>query len=779
MTGGAVDYRLENGLIHWLKNGGSMDTRWRCRLGQLVEGPSDAEEIKQRLNGIDSLRSRDAEAAELEFQLLAAAVHGDPVSHPKDAYVALLDFAKKSGFLLPADGPDISHPVHENNALSLRKDRARPKRRWQPPKTPLALLRRLQQTLHLRDVANETLLVYCESPLVAWADIHRAEIEEILTSIARSNRFGERAGLLAGLGKALESAGNVELTARALTLAFAVHRGGGGWMSFGDEKNEDLLVRAFEASRPVALAVLAQEMAHRNGEWGVTQHVIGFLGRHDDATLAAAIWDEACESMMVRLPGHKTAQGPFLPLDPDLVPTWTNDDAALFLILARISHPELRRKTAALCGAAWLIQSAPAKCVIAFREILKASLCFTHQLWLLHLLGQFESAPFVISQALAPELNAFVASGRYGTEKLALMLLERAKISVNGKPQRAGPIVSLTPPPNKLEAIMSLDVHDVVPQIAQLWSEFPEIVAGRFETVMRSDDLQMEKAKDRWEARRSISRKSYPLAKLHGWENELFADSLNEVLTGLDAHLWSEGKWNDRIEEGVLSLLLPSAEIPARHYWSRRVRPAWSLPPTLSDGVQEVQLVTGGQLDGWIRVAYFETYLEKESSYDEIKLSTRVMAGVVLGDSMPQGVLPLSYSDDKDWMRKARPLFSLDGFLGPVAGHSFFGVPFQFHELLGLARNVANTLNLSGRREIGPLDLFDDKGKPAVAFRWWKCRPLGDHGFAEETPRLSGGALLMRPDVFEQILATTKQHAVEAVSLHAVGTEELIAKHDP
>jgi len=774
--GGSYDYRLEDGLVHWLEKVDTMDTRWRCRLEQLVEGPSDVEEVKRRLNRIYLLLSQDPTAAGLEFQLLAAAVHGDPAKHPKEAYDALLDFAKKCGFVLAVGGPDISHPDQKDNTPTLSKDPVPPNPHWQPPKTPLALLRRFQEVLHARDVSNEALLVYCEVPLVGWAVSHRPEIEEILTFIARSNRFGDRASLLAGLGNALESAGKAELAAHALTLAFAGDRGGGGWLSFGDEEHEDLMVRAFKSCRPIALAVLAQEMMHRNGDWGVTQHVIGFLGRHDDVALAAVMWDEARESILVRLPGYETAQGPFLPFEPTSVPTWTNDDAALFLILARISHPELRRKTAALCAAAWLVQREPAKCVNAFREILKTSLCFTHQLWVLHLLGQFEPAPFIISQALATELNAFIASGRSGTEQLGLMLLNRAKLPVTVCPIRIAPIVSVTPPPNKLTAILSLDVHNVVPQIAQLWPDFPEIFAGRFETVMRSDDMHMERVKDRWEVRRSISRKSYPLARLHGWENELSADSLNEVLTGLEVHLWSKGEWDGYVWSNVLSMLLPSAEIPARHYWSRRVRPSWPLPSALPDGIQGVQFVPDGELADWKRIAYYETYLEKESGFDEIKVKTRVTAGVVLGDPLPHGVLPLRIADNEDWMRKARPLFALEGFSGVAAGHSFFGIPFQFHELLGLVPNLANMLNLSGRREIGPLDLLDAQGKLAVAFRWWQCRPLGDHGFADETPRLSGGALLMRPDVFGQILAVTKLHAFEAISLNFETTEELIAK---
>jgi hypothetical protein len=772
------DYRLEEGLVHWVAKVGPMDTQWRCRLEQLVKGPSDAKEIKQRLNRIELLHNQDPTAAELEFQLLAAAVHGDPLKHPKEAYCALIEFANKSGFVLPVGEPDIRLPDRIESEPALPTEAALPKPHWQPPKTPLVLLRRFQEVLHTRDVRNEDLLGYCKGPLVEWADSNRPEIEEILNFIARSNRFGDRAGLLAGLGTALESAGKTELAARALTLAFAGHRGGGGWLSFGDEEEEDLIVRAFKASRPIALAVLAQEMMHRNGDWGVTQHVIGFLGRHDDVALATAMWDEACESMLVRLPGHETAQGAFVPFDPTSVPTWTRDDAALFLILARISHPELRRKTAALCAAAWLVQREPAKCLTAFGDILKTSLCFTHQLWMLHLLLQFEPAPFVISRAMVAELNASVSSGRFGTEQIALILLNRAKISVGGQPKRKAPLVSHTPPEYKLRAIMSLDVYDIVPRITQMWQDFPEIVAGRFETIMRSSDLQMERVRDRWEARRSVSRKSYPLAEFHGWENELFADSLNEVLIGLEAHLWSEGKWNDRVNPQVLRALLPSAEIPARHYWTRRVRPSWPLPSVLSDSIQEVQSVPDGELTGWKRIAYFERYLEMETSFGEIKSSTRATAVVVLGDPVPPGEELFHFSDNRDWMRRARRLFALEGVSGAVAGHTFFGIPFQVHELLGLAPNLANTLNLSGRREIGPLDLFDDEGKIAVAFRWWQCRPLGDHGFADETPRLSGGALLMRPDVFDAILAATKLDAVETISLHVEDTEELIAKQE-
>lgn len=777
--GGSYDYRLEDGLVHWVENAGTIDTRWRCRLEQLVEGPPDTDEIRRRLVRIELLRNQDAAGAELEFQLLAAAVHGDPLRHPKQGYDALLDYAKKSGFPLPAGGPDISPPEHKDNTSDPPKDPAPPKLRWQPPKTPLALLRRFQEVLHGHDVPNDQLLAYCEVPLVGWADGHRPEVEEILTFIARANRFGDRADLLTGLGKSLESAGKAELAARALTLAFAGHRGGRGWLSFGDEEHEDLLARAFKASRPIALEVLAEEMVHQNGNWGVTRHVIGFLGRYDDVALATAMWDEARESLLVRLPGHEIAQGPFLLFEPARVPTWTHDDAALFLILARISHPERRRKTAALCAAAWFVQREPGKCISAFREILKTSMCFTHQQWLLHLLVEYEPAPFSISCGLAPELNDFVGSGRCSTEQLALMSLNRAKAPVTGRVARNKHVVGVTLSPSEQRRILSLDAHNVVTKVESLWPDFPEMVASRFETIMRSDDVHKGRMKDRWQSCRSIAHNSYPRARFHGWEYELFTDSLNEVLTGLETELWSTGEWDERVWPKVLSWLLPDTEIPARHYWSRRVRPSWPLPSTLSEGLQPIQAIPDGELCGWRRIAYFETYLDCESSFKEIREQTRVTAGVILGDqapSLPKDVFPLQFLDDRPWQRRLRPLFPLGAIPNAIAGLSEFDIPLEFHELLGLIPGLIAALELVPRTDLGPLDLFDKHGNLAVAYRWWRCRPLGDHGFADENPRLFGGNLLMRPDIFAELVAATEIRPFEAIALIVENTEQLIAK---
>ncbi|RYF45839.1 MAG: hypothetical protein EOO38_15305 [Cytophagaceae bacterium] len=96
--------------------------------------------------------------------------------------------------------------------------------------------------------------------------------------------------------------------------------------------------------------------------------------------------------------------------------------------------------------------------------------------------------------------------------------------------------------------------------------------------------------------------------------------------------------------------------------------------------------------------------------------------------------------------------------------------------MLGLIPDLAANLELQPRSDLGPLDLFDKQGNHAVAFRWWRCRPLGDHGFAEENPRLFGGNLLMRPDLFDQIISATKLQTFEAVSIITKNTEQLVTK---
>lgn len=767
--GGKVDYRLEEGLEHWTKAAGDFDVSWRSRIELVTEGPIGADIVRARLTHLETLHAIDPGAAALELQLLAATVHGDPMALPQESYRLLQDFATRHGLSLPSGQPDLTFPAREEDRFPTEPDPVRPPLNWPAPASPADMLRQLREAVGSSEITNQQLLDYCRPRFRDWADAHRPELEEVLSSIARGNRFRDRERLLADLGIYLEAEGKAELAARALTLAYACSRGGGGWLSLGGEEQEDLLIRALRASRPVMLAVLANEIALRVGGWGITRHLVGFFGRHDDINLAVAMWDEACAVITYRLPGNEQAVGPFVKFDPAQTPAWSREDAALFLILARIAHPEKRRKTNALAQAAWLVEREGARCALAFRGILQAAPCFTHQLWLLQLLGQFESPPFALSRALAPELNTLVGSGKAGTELLAQQLLLRAGMPVTGTVVRNNPIVTVSASDEQKRRALLSDSEEVISKVEELWPEFSDLVASRFETVMRSSEDHKQRIKDRWETRMSRVHTTYPSARFHGWEDELFYDALNQVATGLERYLFARGEWDDDIWPRLLSWLLPDAEIPVRHVFSRRVRPSWPLPAELAPGVGAVPTVPDGDLSGWVRLAFFETHLDVgDSTLNEIRTKSEVFAGVVLAETvapLPATAIPFTGPERAAWLQPFARTMPLKDFTGPCASIEAFGHNFAFHMILAVSPRLLASLGLRPRTELGPLDLFEETGQLAVADRWWSSRPLGDHGFADENPRLFGAALLMRPDIFERIKAATRLEAFESLSI--------------
>jgi hypothetical protein len=767
--GGRIDYRLEEGFEYWTNAAGDFDVSWRSRLELVTEGPARADIVRARLARLETLHAIDPNAAALELQLLAATVHGDPMALPRESYDLIRDFATAHGLNLPSGHPDVTLPARPEDEFAHEPDPVRPPLNWPAPASPADMLRQLREAVGSYEITNKQLLDYCSPRFRDWADAHRPELEEVLSSIARGNRFRDREGLLAGLGTDLEAAGKVELAARALTLAYACCRGGGGWLSLGGEEQEDLLVRALRASRPVTLAVLANEIALRIGGWGITRHLVGFFGRRDDIILAVAMWDEACAMISYRLPGYEQAVGPFVKFDPAHTPAWSHEDAALFLILARIAHPEKRRKTNALAQAAWLVEREHERCAPAFRGMLRAGPCFTHQLWLLQLLGQFEAAPFALSRALAAELNTLVGSGRASTELLALLLLQRTGAPLTGAVVRNNPIVTVTASDEQKRRALSSDDQEVVPKVEELWPEFGDLVASRFETIMQSSEDHKQRIKDRWETRMSRVRTTYPSARFHGWEDELFQDALNDVATGLERYLYARGEWDDNIWPRLLSWLLPDAQIPVRHAFSRRVRPSWPLPAELAPGVGAVPTVPDGDLSGWVRLAFFETHLDVgDSTFNEIRTKFEVFAGVVLAETvapLPAKALPFTGPERAAWLRPFAMTMPLEDFAGPCASLEAFGHTFAFHMLFAVSPRLLASLELRPRTELGPLDLFDQAGQLAAAGRWWSSRPLGDHGFADENPRLFGAALLMRPDVFERIKAATGLEAFESLSI--------------
>lgn len=64
--------------------------------------------------------------------------------------------------------------------------------------------------------------------------------------------------------------------------------------------------------------------------------------------------------------------------------------------------------------------------------------------------------------------------------------------------------------------------------------------------------------------------------------------------------------------------------------------------------------------------------------------------------------------------------------------------------------SIAARCGLQPTQQPSSLALVDDNGEYACIFRYWSVRALGS-SISEETPRLSGCDIIVRPDIFKQI----------------------------
>lgn len=769
--GGSFDYRLERALVHWIDAVEDISPEIRCRLEMIVTASTEESKLSRRLESMETILESDRERGEQELQLLAAAIHGDPITSPEEPYRKVCEFASGYGVKLPAGLPD---PVSRNDrddrasSPSLSSELIDAALDWEIPPSPSELIRRIRIAVDDRTIPDDRLIEYCCSHVLRWAEECPDRIHEFLGVVSRADRFGYRIGFLEKLGSEFESCGSGDLAAHALVLAYTGARGGGGWLTFGGEGHVGLLLRALEASRSFALETLALEVARRRGGWGITRHLVDFFCRAGEAGFAATLWEEAFTVISFRLPGSSSARGPFLSFETSEVPGWSVADAGISLIFSRIAHPEKKRKTVALACAAQMIEQEGEGCVNALRVMLSESSALSYQSYFLKLLWENEQEPYALSRELRTELNFLVGSGKFGIEFLARQLLVRAEQEVTSEGARPTLIYGEPLSEGKERAVLSLDSEDRVQRICQLWPGFGSVVAAWFDTKFNSSDENKARVKERHSASHPDGHRNFPRADFWNWEEELFEEALHEAVYELKDHLWSEGYWDDHITSSLASLLLPDLGLTARHSFSRRVRPSWPLPSNSLDGIGDVKFVPDGEFEGWACIAYSETLLQKgERSYDDLEFRITALSGVVLAEEVAPlsgSEAPFTFPHSCGWTHPFARTEEVEGFGGALASLDIRGGKFEYRDVFGLSPLLLVSLGASPRSELGPLDLFDVEGNLFVAHRWWDIRPLSGDGFASEHPQLKGAMLLLRPDVLDQLREATGLRAFEVCS---------------
>jgi len=726
------------------------------------------EDAEARLKVIARLYDHNTTTGEHALRLLAAQIHGDSEHFNPAAYAKVEAFAAAKSLRLPVVDRSIGTDVEKERDYSQKPDplsKFKDEPVFAVDASPLRLMTSMRlshRSFSERAADSDDRFVNAFGyRLVELLD--RGDEEQAIRLIrhfSRESYFGIGATPLADLAAGLERYGYTRVSSVTYALAYASSRGNGGWNFLGDREHLPWASRAFDLSEPDAARTLANEVAHllndRGYILGITRHLVELcVAQEPDPEIAFRTWHAAYEVIRHRLPDNENDDSIFHEIYvPEETTTWTLSEALILMLLARVSHPELRRKTTALAGIAAAAKQDPHSLVRPLREFLSVDTPISSSLLVLHALVEAEAHPYPVTLALRDELRSLSGSDMFGLRLLAETLLERAGEELHAVNQRHTLAMSSPLTEEKQEGILLIDWGERVEGVAELWEDFPQLVARRFDYLWEGHKLIKERAKSRYKAAHSRVRTELPPTPMLFWEQELFESVFHEVLNGIDDQLSHDDVWTAGARSRVGSMVLPRVHLQVANWHSRVTRPPLPLPSDQREGVEAVSpLGDGNEYAGWYRCGYFESQLRVgEAGMFSCDGFTTAIAGVQF-PGMP-GIfdpteIPLAMGNGDSWwapydLIPEQP----DGFIGCAVGLDPVNDLIGRTPILSLQPAVAARLKLQGPTSWQNQLALTDASGASVVFRSWGVRPVGD-SVDEENLMLEGCDLLVRPDVFE------------------------------
>jgi hypothetical protein len=574
---------------------------------------------------------------------------------------------------------------------------------------------------------------------------------------------------LGDLATALDNAGYTTIAAVAYSLAYTATKGGGGWRHLGDSRHAYLMDRAVALDRDVAYQVVATEIAYalRGSGYsaGTSKHLLERLVSWGQVPIAVEAWRELYTVVRHRLP-LASDDGWFARLRDAAEPewpdcTWSANEALIALLLSLVSEPRLAQKVNALAGVVRAIERNTTAVALPLRWWLTRNAPVTSVALVLHVLFEAEPAPWVVTSALEQELQSYSGCSLFALRSLAVALLDRSGLHKTD-PGRVVcsdcfPVDENVPDVHCREELLSIDVGEVLIDLASCWPALPNDVLRRLNNA-----AQAENYKERTLRRIHISNgrdgQSYPPLPVLHWPQELFFTQLNEALCELPAWLWQSGQWKPDMEEEVLNRMLPNIRLHLALAATRTTRPQWPAAEMVVDGVGDLPVC--GEDDplyqGWSRIALIERryLLDPKSPYRGPIEELIVFAGAVAvptGSQPPEGAFPFRDGKVQDWWwpESPAPRFPSRLHLGPLVqltrpgdwlGRPF--VPIPPVEMLAYIQ-----VRTPGFGE--PLIWSDESGQPAIALRTWWLQ--NRYALSTEQVACQGVDLVMRADFVDRI----------------------------
>jgi hypothetical protein len=766
-NGGVVDWRHENaigGIADALRD--NVEPSLVALLDATLPKAGHGKAIVAKLATIQRVISEDRELGVSLLRTLAAKARGGDSEQLLDRALAL-----ENG--LPASAsPSIKEESYSANERATSSTFFLDRFLWanygpmfSVEATPFDLsitIRSRRHSKRANDPHDRQLLNALGYRLVEMIDRgQESEALNLLASLARETYFWESATLLAEIGEGLERHGKRGAAAIAYTLAYAHSRGDRGYLLLGDEEQLPWFLKACELSEDAAWRALANEIAYLLHDQtygrGITRHLVELLAaRPETEEIAFAAWEATYGVLNHRLPRNEADYYVFEKHDPSLVPSWSVDEALVFLLLARMCHPDLGRKTSALAGLLWIVGSKPTIVGKPLRHFLASNSPISSVLLVLKALLLAEPSPYIITEAIQDHLRALYRSGIFGFRVMAQQLIERAQLNL-GELRRAQVLTENSLPTRRREAILSLDWGNRTGTIARIWNDFPGIVAGRFNEEWESSKALRDRSRQRHEAARSRGYDNLPAKQFLHWEVETFESVFHEVLEGIDDELWREGEWDANALAWIVSNILPGLPLHVRRWFSRDKRPNLPMPSEVAASVtQAAPTSSSDEFDGWYRCGYYEREIVLQSMVHVVD-DVSVMSGLhahVEKDALDEFLTPFAMGNSEVWLEGVGPGQSRDVKINQTLPEAVTGVEFV-RDWLGEFPILMIQPYLQARCGLSPsdalrLELVDENGKVGAVFRRWEDRIIGE-SVGEEVPRIQGCELLLRPDLFARI----------------------------
>lgn len=507
-----------------------------------------------------------------------------------------------------------------------------------------------------------------------------------------------------------------------------------GWSYFGGKETVSLIEKNYKLHSEYIDKVLQDELELNVNSYiptfGVTSNLI-YLFVRLNIDLAKELWAEAFEVISLRLKTDIFFSGPFINYE-NLIAENSTSECVIELIMSRITHPELKRRTWALFGMQYSYFNYENDFINALDDFVKTDIYESTLEVILSLLLEKE----IPSQVLSKEwIKVLLTLDYYSINELAHFILDipTEKHSVDLE------INFLT---DFDDSILSLDRNQSAINVESYLSNIIERTCTSFENIFDKNEVYLKKMQGLFKAFTDSRGRKLPIVHYWGIENEIYKQTLNR-------EVFKHANNNPLI----LTHMVSDISIPIAMKYSKIRRPQNVIVDLENKNPQRSNLEG---YEDWITIASIENeVIFDEGYFANMKSIKSIYRGLVSGNikDIKSNRLPIKRLEDIDWwyVDKVTNQYLPKHSVTFLSSYGIVYNDFGEHRLLKLQDSILDVLNLKAADFPGPFDLLDQNNKVAVAYRNWECDLIGTD-LEEETFIKTGFELVMRPDIFEEVL---------------------------